>query len=618
MTSDTALLREFARTNSEDAFAELVKRHVNLVYSAAFRQVNGDAHLAQDVAQTVFTDLAKKANSLSRRENLTGWLYTSAHFAAAKIVRGETRRRDREEKFMRESTNEAAEVGRVTPCAPETEWETLRPALDAAMHELKETDREAILLRYFENRPFSEVGPKLGLNENAARMRVDRAVEKLRVAFAKHGIATTSALAAAISANAVQVAPASLAATFATTSLAGAGTGAFTLLKIMTATQLKLGISALVVAGAATMFIHQQQTQTKLRAENVSLAQQVANLEADNQSRLKQTMQVKLTPRLPAPPMLIAAQTNAASAEDLQFTNLYSRFTNAVPKLTAAQVEAYLKANRTNAASLLAAYRTSGDTILLKEAMEKYPNNPQVAFEAVFDKDLSPEEQRQWLNAFEKSAPDNALANYLSAYNLFNSGQIDQGIQELMASAGKGVSDYTLERAQDDEEAYLSAGYSAAEAARISDSWLTLSQLSQIKHLGVDLVDLANAYSQSGDQTSAQATYEMAMNLGQRYENPSTDWTLISQLVGLAIQKIALSAMNPNSPYGDSGLTVQDQLNQNTQNRAAINELAQQATPLLPTLSDQDILNYENRRRAFGELAAFQWVVSKFGQHGQQ
>src|SRR5271169_6151000 len=129
MTPDNELLRDYAKTRSEDAFAELVRRHVNLVYSAAMRQVNGDAHLAQDVAQTVFTDLARKATSLARRESLTGWLYTSAHFAAAKIVRTETRRRDREENFMREPSHESA---------PETDWEKLRPALDAAMHELKE------------------------------------------------------------------------------------------------------------------------------------------------------------------------------------------------------------------------------------------------------------------------------------------------------------------------------------------------------------------------------------------------------------------------------------------------------------------------------------------------
>ncbi len=283
MTPDSELLARFARTNAEDAFAELVKRHVNLVYSAALRQVAGDAHLAQDVAQTVFTDLARKAGALARRESLTGWLYTSAHFAAAKIIRTETRRRDREGNFMREPTNEnVPEEGRVTPCAPD--WETLRPALDAAMHELKEADREAVLLRYFENRPFAEVGAKLGLNENAARMRVERALEKLRTAFARRGGAATAALASVLSANAVTLAPAGLAATLTTASLVSAGTGTFTLLKIMTMTKLKLGLSALVVAGAATALVIQHQAQGKLRADNASLTQQLAQLQTDNES----------------------------------------------------------------------------------------------------------------------------------------------------------------------------------------------------------------------------------------------------------------------------------------------------------------------------------------------
>jgi RNA polymerase sigma factor (sigma-70 family) len=285
MTPDSELLGRYARTRSEDAFAELVRRHVNLVYSAALRQVNGDAHLAQDVAQAVFTDLARKAGSLARRESLAGWLYTSAHFAAAKIARTENRRRDREQKFMREPANESSAGVSPAQTSPEADWEKIRPALDDAMHALKENDREAILLRYFENRPFAEVGVKLGLNENAARMRVERALEKLRAVFTKHGITTATALASVLSANAVQMAPAGLAATLATASLAAAGTGtAFAILKIMTATQLKLGIGALVVAGAATAMVVQHQSQTRLRDENESLHQKVTQLQANNES----------------------------------------------------------------------------------------------------------------------------------------------------------------------------------------------------------------------------------------------------------------------------------------------------------------------------------------------
>jgi RNA polymerase sigma factor (sigma-70 family) len=285
MTPDSELLRRFARTNSEDAFAELVKRHVNLVYSVALRQVGGDAHLAQDVAQTVFTDIARKASSLSHRESLTGWFYTSAHFAAAKIARMENRRRDREEKYMREPIHETA---------PEPDWQKLRPVLDDAMHELKEIDREAILLRYFENRQFAEVGSKLGLNENTARMRVERALEKLRAIFIKRGITTAAALASVISANAVQIAPVSLVTTLTTASIATAGTGTFTLLKIMTMAKLKLGISALVVAGAATALVVQHQTEEKLRAENGSLAQQIAQIQTDNRNYSNQLANVRL------------------------------------------------------------------------------------------------------------------------------------------------------------------------------------------------------------------------------------------------------------------------------------------------------------------------------------
>jgi RNA polymerase sigma factor (sigma-70 family) len=274
MTPDSELLARFARSRSEDAFAELVRRHVNLVYSAALRQVGGDGHLAQDVAQTVFSDLARKAPALARRASLTGWLYTSARFAAAKLVRSEHRRRAREEEFMREPND----------AVPETDWEQLRPVLDEVMHQLQETDREAILLRYFENRPFAEIGARCGLQENAARMRVERALDKLRHLLASRGVTTAAALASVISAHAVQVAPVSVAATLATTSLAGAGTGTLTFWTVMNMTKLKLAIGALVVVGASTALIVQHQARARLLIANEALTQQVAQLTTDNES----------------------------------------------------------------------------------------------------------------------------------------------------------------------------------------------------------------------------------------------------------------------------------------------------------------------------------------------
>ena len=160
MMLDNELLRLYAETQSEEAFAEVVRRHLDCVYSAALLQVNGDAHLAQDVAQMVFTDLARKAAALSKREFLTGWLFTSTHFAAANAVRKEQRRRRREQHAY--SMNDLIQ----TP-APDLDWQQLRPVLDKAMHDLKDADRAVILMRYFENRQFAEMGEQLGLSADA-------------------------------------------------------------------------------------------------------------------------------------------------------------------------------------------------------------------------------------------------------------------------------------------------------------------------------------------------------------------------------------------------------------------------------------------------------------------
>ncbi len=246
MTPENELLRSYARTGSEEAFTELVRRHVNLVYSAALRQVGGDAHLAQDVAQTVFSELANKAASLSNCNSLSGWLYTSAYFAASKVARTEHRRRQREEQFMREPAQHST---------PEADWEKLRPALDTVMHELNETDREAVLLRYFENRAFAEVGSRLNLNENAARMRVERALEKLRALLTKRGIATGAALASVISANAVQTAPGTMVAALASASLASHATNGLTLFNLINSMKLKICAGALVAAGGIVLVV---------------------------------------------------------------------------------------------------------------------------------------------------------------------------------------------------------------------------------------------------------------------------------------------------------------------------------------------------------------------------
>lgn len=219
MTEDAELLRRYALEKSEPAFAEFVQRHVNLVYAVALRRVGGDAHLAQDVAQVVFTDLARKASSLVGHPSLSAWLFRSARFAAAQAMRAEKRRgiRELEAYVMQELTQ---------PTAAESNWDELRPVIDEAMDELAERDRVAVWLRFYEGRSFAEVGAKLVASEDAVRVRVDRALERMRVTLTRRGVvSTTTALSSALAHESGVVAPAGFAASVTGAALTGAAAG---------------------------------------------------------------------------------------------------------------------------------------------------------------------------------------------------------------------------------------------------------------------------------------------------------------------------------------------------------------------------------------------------------
>ncbi|HWA08862.1 MAG TPA: sigma-70 family RNA polymerase sigma factor [Opitutaceae bacterium] len=213
MTDDIELLRRYAETSSEEAFAELVRRHVGFVYAAALRQAR-NPHRAEDVTQIVFTGLARKAAALCRRKDLVGWLYLSVHYAATDVVRKEARREARERESQ--MIHEAADNPSVA-----VDWEKLDPVLDAVLRDLGEADRSAVLLRYFKNCSFAETGAALRVTEEAARKRVDRALEKMRSLLARRGItSTTTALTFALANQGAVAAPAGLAATVTGAALA--------------------------------------------------------------------------------------------------------------------------------------------------------------------------------------------------------------------------------------------------------------------------------------------------------------------------------------------------------------------------------------------------------------
>ena len=172
-SQDSELLRQYARENSDEAFAALVTRHVNLVYSAALRKT-GNPAAAEEMTQAVFIILARKANGLLRHTALSGWLYQAARLTAANFLRTEIRRARREqEAYMQSLSNETE---------PEI-WPQIVPLLDDAMGRLGEKDRNAVVLRFFEGKSFQEIGAAFGVSENAARKRADHALEKLRIYF---------------------------------------------------------------------------------------------------------------------------------------------------------------------------------------------------------------------------------------------------------------------------------------------------------------------------------------------------------------------------------------------------------------------------------------------------
>lgn len=285
MNEDAALLRRYASEKSEAAFAELVRRHLDLVYSAALRRLGGDAHRAADVAQQVFTTLARDAEKLSRHGVLTAWLYTATHNAAIDLIRSEQRRATREQ--------EASTMQTLLAATPDADWAKLRPVLDHVMDELSDADRTAVLLRFFEKRPFADIGVALNLSEDAARMRVDRALEKLHALLAQRGITSTGAALGVILANqAVVAAPAGLLASITGGALAGVTTAGGTaavaakVLNFMSTTKLTLGVAAAIAVAATAVTWQQRQTNAELRNEIVALRQQTATtatLRTENQ-----------------------------------------------------------------------------------------------------------------------------------------------------------------------------------------------------------------------------------------------------------------------------------------------------------------------------------------------
>ena len=252
--TDIDLLRQYADRDSETAFATLVSRHVNLVYSAALRKT-GDAHAAEEITQAVFIILAQKAARISDQTILPGWLYQTARLTAASYLKSRIRRVRREQEAYMQTELHAA--------ASDETWEQLAPLLEDAMGQLGEKDRAAVVLRFFGGKSFAEVGSTSGISENAAKKRVNRALEKLHHYFSRRGVSCTTALiAGTLLAHSVHAAPVALAKSVTAVAVAkGAAASGSTLilvkeaLKLMTLAKTKmtaLAVASMVLAAGVT------------------------------------------------------------------------------------------------------------------------------------------------------------------------------------------------------------------------------------------------------------------------------------------------------------------------------------------------------------------------------
>ncbi len=360
MTDDGQLLHHYVKEQSEAAFAELVRRHVGFVYHSALRQLGGDAHGAEDVAQDVFIHLARHAGEVRHHPALAGWLYQTTHFKAREAIRARRRRQIREQKAHAMHQQETAPE-------PLFDWGPLRPVLDEAVMDLGATDREAVVLRYFQGRSFSDIGAALGLTEGTAQKRVDRALDKLRGLLARRQSASSSAaLVMALSSQAGLAAPAGLESSItgaALASIAAVGPSTLHLLQLVSSAKAALstgsvlafstllGFSSLGLAvyqaqGAHALHSSLAGTTRAYEAEQAQLRLLDQNAQAARQRSLALERQIGLATSVHAtrrdPGAMDAARQAAldqAKADGQAFIRAYPQYREALNVVENTQIE---------------------------------------------------------------------------------------------------------------------------------------------------------------------------------------------------------------------------------------------------------------------------------------
>ncbi len=289
------------------------------------------------------------------------------------------------------------------------------------------------------------------------------------------------------------------------------------------------------------------------------------------------------------------------------------------PLLTSEQAEAFLTANKQTAESLLAAYRGTNNKMYLREALERFPENPRVNFAGYLDaqifhaEDYSIEERRAMLERFAKSAPENTLANYLAASEYFKSGEADKAVAQFRDATSKSsLNDYSWEFIQSNTEAYRQAGYSETDAKMIAYWTLSLPHISQLKQAGMDMLALAGQFQQVGNMEQAQEMRALTLHLGWLLQGDAQQKTVINQLVGVAIERKVLESHDPNANYDTSGRLVQDRIDELTQTRDRLKTAIDSFQNVYQIMTPVDQASFFDRIKICGEESAIKWAVEKY------
>lgn len=276
-------------------------------------------------------------------------------------------------------------------------------------------------------------------------------------------------------------------------------------------------------------------------------------------------------------------------------------------QLSREQWAEYLRQYGTNVETLLATQKTN----YIRLAAELFPNDPRVQY-AVLARNVFPEARREWLDRFKQSAPDNALASYLSAREYLKSGDREQGLKDFADAAGRPhFNDYTREQVQDMEDAHLSAGQSLVEAKMATGTELLLPQLAELKALAQDVQKIQKEYIAAGDTASAEALARMGGTFGQQLSSGEASRLLMDQLVGVAIERMLLNSLPLDSQPAFLNGTVQQRIDE-------LNAFRQEVKTLIPHLGEMtargnetEIISYFDRMKMQSEYQALLWLRNR-------